>query len=317
MDELGTILREARQARGLTLEDVAQVTRIRVRYLEALEEGRYDVLPTPVHVRGFLRNYALYLDLEPDPLIARYGASRRVVQDIPLKKQVRPELERVAPPPPETLENELEAEPVFFRPLGSRLHAPAWFSGDILIGVLIIVVLAALILWAGGRFLLPLLTGEEPLETPVAEVTSQATRRSTSTPGTQATPGQEVELQTPGPTSPPIFSSIQLEVAVLDRGWLLVVADGETVHEGMAESGDAFAWEAADVVKLRSGNAGGIQVILNGQDLGELGGRGEVVEKIWGLSGEIPPTPMPTPTVTATQVPVPTEPITSTATTSP
>jgi cytoskeletal protein RodZ len=127
MDELGTILQETREARNLTLEDVAQVTRIRVRYLEALEEGRYDVLPTPVHVRGFLRNYAIFLNLDPEPLIARYNSSRKVVRDIPVSKQVRPELGRAAPQPPETLDDELQPEPVFFRPLGSNLQTPAWF----------------------------------------------------------------------------------------------------------------------------------------------------------------------------------------------
>ncbi len=312
MDELGTILRETRQARGVTLQDVAQVTRIRTRYLEALEDGRYDVLPTPVHVRGFLRNYALYLNLDPDPLIARYNASRRMVKDIPLAKQVRPDRDKAPLPPPETLSEELDAEPVFFRPASISLRAPAWFSSDVLIGLFVLIVLAALVIWAGSRFIVPAITEARATDSPAAEGTElpEGTRAPDSTPGVvgfTATP--TAGIVNGEPTSPPIFSSIQLEITVLDRGWLQVTVDGEVVQEGMVETGDLYAWEGAQQVYLLAGNAAGIDVTLNGQKLAPLGGRGQVVEKIWGLSGEVAPTPSLTPTASttppATETPAP------------
>ena len=307
MDELGTLLRETRQARTLSLEEVAQITRIRPRYLEALEEGRYDVLPTPVHVRGFLRNYALFLQLDPKPLIARYNASRQVIQDIPLDQQVRPGLDKAPPPPPQTLEDELESEPVFFRPLGSSLQTPAWFSTDILVGAFIVVVMLAFLGWVGIRFLLPAITGATATETPVANAT--ATRPVSSSEGIAAvTPNSPSPTPaTQEPTVPPIFSSIQLEITVVERSWFKAVVDGETVQEGLAQPGDLFAWEGLEQVKLMTGNGAGLDVTLNGQSLGPLGGHGEVVEKIWGLAGEIAPTPPPTPMPTETPIPEPTE----------
>lgn len=72
MDEIGHILREARENRGLTLEEVQAKIRINARYLAAFETGQYDALPTPVHARGFLRNYARFLGLDPQPLLDRY-----------------------------------------------------------------------------------------------------------------------------------------------------------------------------------------------------------------------------------------------------
>ena len=59
MDEIGHILREARENKGLSLEEAQAKTRISVRYLTALENGQYSALPTAVHVRGFLRNLSL------------------------------------------------------------------------------------------------------------------------------------------------------------------------------------------------------------------------------------------------------------------
>ena len=315
MDELGTILRETRQERGTTLEEVAQITRIRARYLDALEEGRYDVLPTPVHVRGFLRNYALHLNLDPEPLIARYNASRRMVQDIPLAKQVRPDLDKAPPLPPETLDDELEAEPVFYRPAGINLQTPAWFSRDVLVGVFVVIILAAFVVWVGSRFIIPAITEARATETPVVTA-GDATRRATSTPGAAAS--SSTRTLTPAtlePTSPPIFSDIQLQITILERSWLSVIVDGETVQEGMAQAGDLFAWDGLELVKLLTGNGAGIDVTLNGQELGPLGTRGQVVEKIWSLSGEIPPTPSPVPT--ATETPLPTETFTPTPTATP
>ena len=64
MAEIGQSLREAREAKGLTLDDVEQEIRIRSNYLEALENEDYDRLPGEVYVRGFLRNYARFLGVD-------------------------------------------------------------------------------------------------------------------------------------------------------------------------------------------------------------------------------------------------------------
>ena len=63
------MLQRARQARGLTLEEVERDTRISRRYLEALENENFGLLPAPVYARGFLRTYARYLGLEPANLL--------------------------------------------------------------------------------------------------------------------------------------------------------------------------------------------------------------------------------------------------------
>jgi cytoskeleton protein RodZ len=68
--ELGSQLRAGRQARGLNLAQVAQATHIRSHYLQAIEDGELGLLPSPAQVRGFIRAYAKYLELDPDPLFA-------------------------------------------------------------------------------------------------------------------------------------------------------------------------------------------------------------------------------------------------------
>ncbi len=66
---LGETLQRARQARGITMEDAERATRIPRRYLEALEQENFSILPAPVYARGFLRSYSGYLGLNPADLL--------------------------------------------------------------------------------------------------------------------------------------------------------------------------------------------------------------------------------------------------------
>jgi cytoskeletal protein RodZ len=72
---LGSLLGEARKARGVTLEQAAAATRIRIRHLAALEEDRLAELPAPVYVRGYLRTYAGYLEIDADALVDVFEAT--------------------------------------------------------------------------------------------------------------------------------------------------------------------------------------------------------------------------------------------------
>lgn len=88
--KLGEVLRSAREAKGVDLARVERDTKIRARYLSALESGGYRDLPGAVYTKGFLRNYGLYLGLDPEYLVDLYrlesaaaGAERRRVAPSP------------------------------------------------------------------------------------------------------------------------------------------------------------------------------------------------------------------------------------------
>src|SRR3970282_1897278 len=73
MEEIGKTLHEARTRLGLTLEQAERSTRIRAYYLEALERGNLDLLPSPVHARGFPQNYPPALGLDSQAILKRYS----------------------------------------------------------------------------------------------------------------------------------------------------------------------------------------------------------------------------------------------------
>jgi cytoskeleton protein RodZ len=66
----GELLKRARLARGASLQDVAQALKLSLLQVGAIEESKFDVLPGPTFVRGFVRNYARLMDLDPAPLLA-------------------------------------------------------------------------------------------------------------------------------------------------------------------------------------------------------------------------------------------------------
>ncbi len=82
MFEIGSSLRNARERRKLELADVERATHIRTKYLQALEDERFDVLPGPAYVKGFLRTYADHLGLDGRRFLEEYN-TRFPVADAP------------------------------------------------------------------------------------------------------------------------------------------------------------------------------------------------------------------------------------------
>jgi cytoskeletal protein RodZ len=83
VSEIGNSLREARIRRGLTIKDVEDVTKIRSRYLEALEQDDFEMIPGSTFAKAFLRTYATYLKLDGDKLVEEYRRTYEVHREEP------------------------------------------------------------------------------------------------------------------------------------------------------------------------------------------------------------------------------------------
>jgi cytoskeletal protein RodZ len=93
--KLGEVLRTAREAKFIDLARVERDTKIRVHYLAALERGDYRELPAAVYTKGFLRNYGLYLGLDPEYLVDLYRLESGTAVDRPMAAiRPRPVTER-------------------------------------------------------------------------------------------------------------------------------------------------------------------------------------------------------------------------------
>ena len=84
MPTVGQYLRDLREQRKMSVEEVSRATRVPVSSVERIETDRFDELPGEVFVRGFLKSYARALSVPADDVLARYTASRRVAWVTPL-----------------------------------------------------------------------------------------------------------------------------------------------------------------------------------------------------------------------------------------
>lgn len=83
-DTVGTLLKQHRDLRQMTLPEVSRVTRIPVPTLASIEADRFDELPGEVFVKGFLKSFAVAVGASPQETVARYTSSRRVAIVTPL-----------------------------------------------------------------------------------------------------------------------------------------------------------------------------------------------------------------------------------------
>jgi transcriptional regulator with XRE-family HTH domain len=298
VDELGNILREAREAKGLTLAEVQEKTRISRKYLEALEEAQYDVLPTAVHVRGYLRNYARFLNLDPRPLLERYELGRGGRQTTVTRTGTEDE---ITPDRPILTRDD---QP-FFDPVNVELAGGARRDSGSIVRIIIIIALLVAVALVANRFI-PLLTGRGDGSTALTDGINEAVNNLINSEATDIAPqpttdpnllpagGQTItstsrndliQLPTPAPTRPSLpatLDTIRLKLEITERTWMRVTIDGDVVFEGQVSRDDGpFEWEAQQEAILRTGNAIGIFVTINDIQLGRLGARGEVVEETW------------------------------------
>jgi len=95
MSDFGARFRKARESAGLSIEEVAMETRIRSRFVKAIEDEEFDLLPGGIFNRSFVRSYADHLDMDPESAVAGYERARTLH---PPTEPVRRKLSHPSPP---------------------------------------------------------------------------------------------------------------------------------------------------------------------------------------------------------------------------
>jgi cytoskeletal protein RodZ len=298
MDELGHILREARETKGFSLAEVQERIRINVKFLKALENGEYETLPTPIHVRGFLRNYARFLGLDPQPLLDRYELNQRH-RLAPVIAMTENDITMRTPLPP-------RPDQPFFNPVNVEVNDGQRNNAESILRLVIILALVIAIALVANRFI-PLFLGNGDGSAVITDGITGALQNivnndnesagdetevegaGTFTPGEVITSTSRndfgVEGLTPSPTRPPLpatMETVRLKLEITERTWIEVTIDGDIVFSGIAVRGDPpYEWEAQEEAKVVTGNAVGVFVTINDIQLGRMGERGENKEEVW------------------------------------
>jgi cytoskeleton protein RodZ len=257
--DIGNTLREARIRRGLSITDVENVTKIRSKYLEALEENDFEVLPGPVVVKGFLRTYALFLKLDPELFLYEYRSQHESHRD---------EIGQLRPDMTQQRRSPTSAE----RKKKRTRRTQRGYVTAALIAIIIIVAIAYLGARQGGKGPAVLGTGNLPSSTSsvtsttdVVQTTSTSSTVPSSTSSTVAvatTTGQNVTM-----------------VLTVTQGscWLVVREDNESgaeLYAGTLSAGGHQTFNSAKRYWVRAGIPDALAIHVNGTAFSVTGSAG-------------------------------------------
>lgn len=304
MAEIGATLRARRELISLTVEEVERHTHLRAVFVKALEEGAFDKLPSTVQTRGMISNYASFLDLDVDEILLRYADA--------LQARRR---EKYAETPREKIQTQVTTSMPVLR---------TFIAGDLIFGVLMVAVLASLSIWGVWRILRTQAeNAAQPTSPPIVDVLGDAPVPTASLALTFvavddssiATSESGTDLSAPETTASASTANVAVSVFALERVFVRISVDGELAFEGRMAPRETKVFEADDQVVILTGDGSALRITYNGRDLGLMGGPGEVLSRVYLISGVVTPTatipptptntPLTTPTFTPTLTPTP------------
>jgi cytoskeletal protein RodZ len=241
LEELGSRLRQCRNAQDLPIEEVAARTKIQARLLNAIEEGRLEQLPEPVYIKGFIKQFAEALGLNGSELASTFPTG----SGLPLLRR------------------------------HSWKHIPAAQLRPIhLYGLYVLLVIGAVngLSFLVRRSALPVAyRNDYPQQ-------FQQLPAANTLPGLslqQKTGGNKAkEVSQRGSNG----KSVQVGITLKAQSWIRVVVDDRLEFEGVLPEGTQRTWAADEKLSVRAGNAGGVMVEFNNKNAQQMGAPGEVQE---------------------------------------
>jgi cytoskeleton protein RodZ len=259
MDSVGELLRGERLRQGLGLAHIAERLRINLSYLEAIEAGDTDSLPGAFFYRAFVRQYAGFLGLEEDklePALSELRERAEAAQPLPSPQPAPPAID--VPPLPAAG--------------GRRASGPKPWS---------IVLLIAVIAGCSGIYALWQRTRRvEPAAPPPARVETTAPPPQPQ-PAAQTAPAApppeaaKPSVPAPAPAPAPTDAKIDIQVEALETVWISATTDGKKTAT-VLQPGQSRRFAANERASLFVGNAGGVEIRVNGKPLGPIGPRGQL-----------------------------------------
>ncbi len=284
---LGPYLRAEREQQGIDLKDIASLTKIQPKFIEALEADDYDQLPKGPFIIGFLRSYAQCLSLDPDEVVAYFQTHHgKPAHSSPTPQPQRPAQQRP-----------------------SSIPRVSWQRGVILsVGLAALVLILFYGLQSGPSeqqiaqersdttavdkppaarqtiatpaAITPLLEPQEATashaitpptlspSTTLPSTTLPTPATSPPTPSTDTDPiATDVPQEDAAPPPPPIPTPLVLRVQALEETWMRLDIDDDTRQEALIKAGKSIEWKASKQFSLTIGNVKGARVSLNDQEL--------------------------------------------------
>lgn len=281
MGAFGDTLRREREARGVSLGEISESTKISVGFLRALEQEDYERLPGGVFNRGFVRAYSKFLGIDEEGMVADFDAAY---------EQYRAEQ---SPPPP--------VEPVETTKLPIEDYLKDYrFSLGIVVALIVVITVIFLRhhnrAAESAQSVAPVSHVDEnrspaspsaavdvkATQSPASSNSAAAEQPAKSVAASSAAGSSEIltpskaALKAPEMAAEPKPKPIRLEIHANQDSWMSVIADGKTMMEGVLPATGTRKFHAKKNIYFTTGNAGGVEVSYNGRALPSLGTSNEV-----------------------------------------
>jgi cytoskeleton protein RodZ len=259
----GDRLQREREMRGITLEEIAEATKIGTRSLRALEEQDFDKLPGGIFNKGFVRAYARYLGLDEEQAVADYLAALSEAQAAGKLTRPEPGANAATPERNVFLPEVGESEP---------LRLP--------LGPIAVVVVVAVLLFSGWRYYkqhgLPNLrhvraAAQQP-SPPAAKKAAAVEAARSGTNAVQPVP----DAPRPETKAAPVKDGFVVRLKAKEDSWISIVVDGKPVMSAVLPKENEKSFRAQQSVVLKIGNAAGIELFYNDKLVPTLSSDGKV-----------------------------------------
>lgn len=290
---LGELLRREREKKGLSYTQISQQTRLRPRFLEAIENEEWDLLPAPTLVKGFIKSYARVLKLDEERLLDLYreeSGAEDYARNFALPSTVRP-----------------RKWPYVLVPLLVLIVAAGAYYAWLMFSVGVKEIPETTRVITRGES--PGKVSDTPEKQRQIEVTPVMEKKILQEPGPElgkdagieggeggeapkdlneqlpapvvpgASPAEQPEEEVPVPAAVPETENLKLHLKgrVKERTWLRIAIDDLKPKEYVFGPSDTPEWRAEKGFQLLIGNAGGITLEFNGKILDNLGKQGQVI----------------------------------------
>lgn len=246
MSDFGSSFRNARESRGWTLEQIAGETRIGTRFLEAIENETFSVLPGGIFSRGFVRAYADKLGLDVERSVAEFERLSNY-REPPLMEGLR----------------------VSSTPEPGKINRAIYPLA--LVALLLVISVFYLVTRSSNTAVA--VTIAPPTLTPPAPISEPAT----PTPAPEPPPATTTAVAATTPTASAVKEALALVIEATERTWIKVLTDGTPAVAGeILEPGMVRRFTAQNSITLSIGNAGGLILKINDQEMRPLGKSGQV-----------------------------------------
>ena len=260
MQGIGSILKTERESKKITLEQVEEATKIRRKYLEAIEEENFAVLPGEVYVKGFVATYVKYLGIKNRPDVVELLKPKAPPVDISEQIAAAEQIHE------EQASRKLQRSDRKHSKKKEVFEEPPLTKNTKMILVISIVAILVLFVLQG-----------------VYSSGQPNPNDDTKQPIAGEEQGQQEQLPVEPPT--PTYDGLEMTIEILnvdpsktDKSWMKVTLDGQAVEYNLKE-GQIQEVQADEMIDLHLGNAGVVNITINGENLGTLGVPGKVVKQ--------------------------------------